>query len=237
MDNAIWADRYRTALGKLEQKVGVYRDKGQLPEEDKELTPGKTYRLSTWSEEEAHILAEDLKHIGLGHVEVASLILEAYEPLTDLIRAVKDNTRQPYKGRKAEGVELVCDIVKPTDIAWVTWLAVYVLGVQNVIANAGAPRAMGLNTAELLLGFTDNIELPKFNCIQITRDGNTVFAPENLEFDITDMRYNTWFAECKRRYAFPPNTTWFMQGRAFVAGDSRLRPILFQIQAANAAAL
>lgn len=191
---------------------------------------GKSLKLEATKEEEALTFVEELNtKLLLVHPQFAEKIALLSPILFNLMRSVKDETKQDYKGARARGQELDIVMFGPEELGKTTWTQTFAAtGWADFIATIAAPRDMTQYSAELIIGFIDRIASPKVNKVRFVKNGDP-YVVENLDFDFVkdDQVYpvhilrQPWIAFPRDKYA--------VRQRAFATGTDRLIPVGFKV--------
>jgi len=219
--------------------VGEWVERKRYPEETV-LIAGKEYAVAEMKKEEVDIFVAELEQICKYINPAEAEIIAHMSPITlDLVRAVKKETKQPFKGYKARGNELT--VVKiaarhiRTDLSPTrdTWLKSYTtVGWADYLASATSPRTMTEQTAEIIGGFTNRIDVPKVNLFRYVKDGDP-YTTETIEMENVQEAHDFGVVELKQPLVIPPLSNYYIRVFAYATGDDRMAPVMLKVYRAR----
>jgi len=208
----------------------------EYPKETKVFVGVKT-DLAALTKEEVEIFVRELDRMIAEEMSpaVRRIVLVHSPMLRDLVRRVKTEVKQPFRGAYARGSQLTMIYGRPRDftkagVTMGTWLFDATAGLDWFISGSGdaaikIPEEEGL----AFLGWCDPVDTPCVEAIQLEKGGDLMML-QTLNFEVTE-KYPVH--ELLEPWVIQPEQSYRIQVRYFRAGPDRLQPISFRVAKAE----
>jgi len=164
---------------------------------------------------------------------IKKCISDNYDILVDLIRVVKTNTKQPFRGMFAKGNDLTIKPLYEEDFKYVwgsdtdkTFEHNVTKGtVYDYVGTDADPETTKEEEGIIILGFLDLNPDPKIYKVRLMKNGE-YYIPQELEFDKLESDN---FVALPEPYVILPESTYQIKAKAYEDGDTYLIPVGFRV--------